>query len=152
MSLSRESDIRGHSHHQVLGVNKERVSARNSSSSVSNVVLGLHGVLLGSKYLKAAQELLDEVAHVGKEMENRSSAEGANKEKTKLGNKDSSKDEKKVESSSSGSELGMAQRQELQMKKAKLVDMLDEVYITYVHMCNRNIVCFSKVFSLTTCE
>ncbi|XP_030456118.1 BEL1-like homeodomain protein 1 [Syzygium oleosum] len=137
MSLSRESDIRGHSHHQVLGVNKERVSARNSSSSVSNVVLGLHGVLLGSKYLKAAQELLDEVAHVGKEMENRSSAEGANKEKTKLGNKDSSKDEKKVESSSSGSELGMAQRQELQMKKAKLVDMLDEVEQRYKQYHNQ---------------
>ncbi|KAL3718414.1 hypothetical protein ACJRO7_003540 [Eucalyptus globulus] len=129
--LSRESDIRGHSHHQFPGINEARVLARNSSSTVSNVVLGLHGVLLGSKYLKAAQELLDEVVNVGKEIKNHSSAEGANKEKTKLGNKDSSKEEKKVESSSNGSELGMAHRQELQMKKAKLVDMLDEVEQRY---------------------
>ncbi|XP_030522482.1 BEL1-like homeodomain protein 1 [Rhodamnia argentea] len=131
MSLSRESDIRGHSRHQLPGINEARASARNSSSSASNVVLGLHGVLLGSKYLKAVQELLDEVVNVGKEMKSGSSAEGANKEKTKLGNKDSSKEDKKVELSSSGSELGMAQRQELQMKKAKLVDMIDEVEQRY---------------------
>ncbi|KAF8039365.1 hypothetical protein BT93_B1794 [Corymbia citriodora subsp. variegata] len=131
MSLSRESDVRGHSHHQFPGINESRVSVQNSSSSASNVVLGLHGVLLGSKYLKAAQELLDEVINVGKEIKNHSSAEGSNKEKTKLGKKDSSKEEKKVEPSSSGSELGMAHRQELQMKKAKLVDMLDEVEQRY---------------------
>ena len=38
----------------------------NSSSSVSNEISSVQSIILGSKYLRAAQEFLDEVVNVGK--------------------------------------------------------------------------------------
>lgn len=115
-----------------------RVSGGSSSSASgvthANGVSGIHSVLLGSKYLKAAQELLDEAVNVN------------NGIKTKLGNKSSGgPTHSKAIGESSGtaasgdgsvggetggkraSELSAAERQEIQMKKAKLISMLEEV-------------------------
>lgn len=102
----------------------------SSSFSISN------GMILGSKYLKVAQELLDEVVNVGKDIK---LSEGGAKEKHKLDNELISLASDDVEScnqKNSVVELTTAQRQELQMKKAKLVSMLDEVdqrYRQYHH-------------------
>lgn len=106
----------------------------SSVSGVSNGVNGMQGVLLSSKYLKAAQELLDEVVNVGKGVKNSELCKASN------GNTKSIAEGSPVAaagdglsgggetSSKSGAELTTAERQEIQMKKAKLVNMLDEVW------------------------
>lgn len=105
----------------------------SSGSGVTNGVSGIQGVLLSSKYLKAAQELLDEVVNVNNN--------GIKSELSKKGNGFSSNNSNKVIGESSGgegsgggeacgkrgAELTTAERQEIQMKKAKLISMLDEV-------------------------
>lgn len=94
-------------------------------------------MILGSKYLKAAQELLDEVVNiVGK------SNKGDDQKKDNSMNKELIPLVSDVNTNSSGGgggesssrqknevaiELTTAQRQELQMKKAKLLAMLEEV-------------------------
>ncbi|XP_073226610.1 BEL1-like homeodomain protein 1 isoform X2 [Cicer arietinum] len=97
-------------------------------SSRGGGISSMHGVFLGSKYLKAAQELLDEFVNVDKGIYKGENSNNNNKEKKKTN----------VEWSSSGDggklqvgELSTAQRQELQMKKSKLVSMLDEVELRY---------------------
>ncbi|KAF5447399.1 hypothetical protein F2P56_032954 [Juglans regia] len=110
----------------------------SSVSAVSNGIPGMQSVVLGSKFLKAVQEVLDEVVNVGKGMKVASLLEGT-KEKMKMNNEptDAIQDIGHGESSSKqAAELTTAQRQELQMKKAKLVNMLDEVeqrYRQYYH-------------------
>lgn len=103
-----------------------RVSAGSpsSASGVSNGVNGVQSVLLSSKYLKAAQELLDEVVNVGKESSKAAKNTG-DSTVAAAGSGD-------AQSGGDGSgkrvsELTTAERQEIQMKKAKLVNMLDEV-------------------------
>lgn len=105
--------------------------AQASSSIVS--LNGVQSVLLNSKYLKVAQELLYEVANVGiKGLQNID----------QLG-KPSNGDTKSIKGGSAGGDDGLSgegqtsskriaelttvERQEVQMKKAKLVNMLDEV-------------------------
>nr|KYP39060.1 BEL1-like homeodomain protein 1 [Cajanus cajan] len=115
----------------------------------------VHSVVLGSKYLKSTQELLDEVVNVGKGIsKGEESMEGAKKEKMK-GNIESTSG---VGDGSScggennsggkqGGELSTAQRQELQMKKSKLVSMLDEVeqrYRQYHHQMQVVITSFEQ--------
>ncbi|KAL3530315.1 hypothetical protein ACH5RR_009637 [Cinchona calisaya] len=104
-----------------------------SASAVSNGIHGLQGTVLGSKYLKAAQQLLDELVNVGKGIKNETMEIKA-KDKAKVnrgstvvvtGGEASQGDTKGV------TELTAAQRQEIQMKKAKLVSMLDEVEQRY---------------------
>ncbi|CAN4119158.1 unnamed protein product [Withania somnifera] len=106
-------------------INHTRGSRASSSFSISN------GMILGSKYLKVAQELLDEVVNVGKNIKLSDGLEGDHaKEKHKLDNELVSLANDDVESSRQKNnvvELTTAQRQELQMKKAQLVSMLDEV-------------------------
>lgn len=110
-----------------------RVSGNSPSSvsAVSNGVSGVHSMVLGSKYLKATQELLDEVVNVGKGIKS-DLIEGA-KDKMKMNKEAMSGDGSSCgggggeTSAKRGAELSTAQRQELQMKKAKLVNMLDEV-------------------------
>ena len=111
-----------------------RVSGGSSStaSAVSNGISGMQSVLLGSKYLKAAQLLLDEVANVGKGIKTDSGEETKEREKVNTISVAASTGEALSGGESSakrGAELSTAQRQELQMKKAKLVNMLDEVHI-----------------------
>jgi hypothetical protein len=135
LSLSLSShDVVGHAH--VAGLSSTsggedlRVSGNSpsSASAVSNGISGMQSVLLGSKYLKAAQEVLDEVVNVGKGIK----VEGTI-EKMKM-NKESKGmigDFPGESSTRQATELTTAQRQELQMKKAKLVSMLDEVDILF---------------------
>lgn len=110
-----------------------RVSSgsNSSASGVTNGVSGMQSVLLSSKYLKAAQELLEEVVNVG------------NGIRTELPKKVSGQQSKVVAESSMAAagdssvggegsgkraaELSTAERQEIQMKKGKLISMLDEV-------------------------
>ncbi|XP_078434642.1 BEL1-like homeodomain protein 1 [Wolffia australiana] len=94
----------------------------------SNEIPTLHGILSGSKFLKAAQQLLDEVVNVGK----------AAKELCPKHQKNSTRAAKEADDSggeAAGSkpkpELTAAERQEQQLKKAKLNTMLDEVEQTY---------------------
>ncbi|KAJ1440778.1 POX domain [Sesbania bispinosa] len=85
---------------------------------VGNGISSMQSVVLGSKYLKAAQEVLDEVVNVEKmkaNIESTSGGENSGGGKQQAG----------------GVELSTAQRQELQMKKTKLVTMLDEVELRY---------------------
>lgn len=110
-----------------------RMSGSTSSTSgVSNGMAGInHGVLMGSKYLKAAQVLLDEVVNVGVEIKDEKMKAPAPATK---GSDDDPKPSPPEENScgeASGKRaaelMTTAERQELQMKKAKLVNMLDEV-------------------------
>ena len=106
-----------------------------SNNGIGTSTAGVPSVLLGSRYLKATQELLDEVVNVGSKMAI-DLANGANKKALKA-NRESTpppaiggSHNSGVESSSSkqiGAEISTAQRQELQVKKAKLASMLDEV-------------------------
>ncbi|XP_031477680.1 BEL1-like homeodomain protein 1 [Nymphaea colorata] len=95
---------------------------------------GLQSVLMGSKYLKAAQQLLDEVVNVGRGMKSQGDAKSTEKEgKTK---KEPTAEDRGDVGSNQGSELSAADRQELQMKKAKLITMMEEVdqrYKQYRH-------------------
>ncbi|CAK9184672.1 unnamed protein product [Ilex paraguariensis] len=113
-----------------------------SSSSVSVVSNGFSSIqttILGSRYLKAAQQLLDEVANVGERNKNETGEGSKEKLKMKMKMKKESmavagETRSGEESRAKGvAELTTAQRQELQMKKAKLVSMLDEVEQRYRH-------------------
>lgn len=84
----------------------------------------MHGVILSSKYLKAAQQLLDEVVNVGNGIKTETPSKKSSSEATKtlgeglIGGETSTK---------RSADLSTAERQEIQMKKAKLLNMLDEV-------------------------
>lgn len=129
-----ETDIQGQPQVPTMSLGEDVRISGNSPSSVSVVSNGISGaqsVVLGSKYLRAAQELLDEVVNVGKGIKTDVS-EGIKEEKIKV-NKELVAAVTGEGSSAGqigtklGAELTTAQRQELQMKKAKLVSMLDEV-------------------------
>ncbi|XP_047169997.1 BEL1-like homeodomain protein 1 [Vigna umbellata] len=114
-----------------------RVSGGSPSSAsgvTNNGASGIQSVFLSSKYLKAAHELLEEVVNVN------------NGIGTELGKKSGGQTKVIGESSAAGSgdgsvggegngkrnsELSTAERQEIQMKKAKLIAMLDEVEQRY---------------------
>ncbi|XP_031126251.1 BEL1-like homeodomain protein 1 [Ipomoea triloba] len=118
------------------GDDQVRVSGGSSSSAsgVSNGVNGAQSRILSSKYLKATQELLEEVVNVGKGIKTGAeSAKGANSQAKSLAGDSSGEGQAGVESSSGNrtTELTTAERQEIQMKKAKLVNMLDEVEQRY---------------------
>ncbi|GMG98407.1 hypothetical protein Nepgr_000247 [Nepenthes gracilis] len=121
------------------GSDEMRISGGSptSVSAASNGVSRAQSVILGSKYMRAAQQLLDEVVNVGKAMKADSEAEQSNKEKKKPSTEEAAAvagDVSCVVGESSckrGAELTTAQRQELQMKKAKLLNMLDEVEQRY---------------------
>ncbi|EPS74374.1 hypothetical protein M569_00381 [Genlisea aurea] len=114
----------------------------SSASAVSNGVTGgVQSVLLSSKYLKAAQELLDEVVNVGKGARTPAGESSSKATTTNSHNKTAAEssvsgaaanEPDNVGSSSKlATDLTTAERQEVQMKKAKLVNMLDEVEQRY---------------------
>ncbi|KAK4375874.1 hypothetical protein RND71_006551 [Anisodus tanguticus] len=146
-----------------LSPQQQQISFNNISSSsprANNVIRGtLDGsssMTLGSKYLKAAQELLDEVVNiVGKSIKEDDQKKGENSM-----NKESMPLVSDVNTSSGGGEsssrlknevaveLTTAQRQELQIKKAKLVSMLEEVeqrYRQYHHQMQIIVSSFEQV-------
>ncbi|KAL5763668.1 hypothetical protein ACOSQ2_016262 [Xanthoceras sorbifolium] len=92
-----------------------------SASVVSNGIASIQNVILESKYLRAAQELLDEVVNVFNVVKAQET-----KEKLKMEKESTAEGSINV-----GGELTTAQKQELQLKKAKLVNMLDEVEQRY---------------------
>ncbi|WOL12732.1 BEL1-like homeodomain protein 1 [Canna indica] len=103
--------------------------------------------LAGSKYLRAAQQLLDEVVNVGK---------GIKDERAKAAHlKNPPADGSNLESKGPGAEvaenntnLSTAEKQELQMKKTKLVNMLEEVeqrYRQYRHQIQIVVSSFESV-------
>ncbi|XP_028777558.1 LOW QUALITY PROTEIN: BEL1-like homeodomain protein 1 [Neltuma alba] len=106
----------------------------SSASGVTNGVSGIQSVLQGSKYLKAAQELLDEVVNVNdgikSEMAKKSRSQTkANKDSSTAASGDGSAGGEG--SAKPSSELTTADKQDIQMKKAKLISMLDEVEQRY---------------------
>ncbi|KAK3028947.1 hypothetical protein RJ639_037611 [Escallonia herrerae] len=111
----------------------------SSVSAISNGgVNGMQSVLLSSKYLKVAQELLEEVVNVGEGVKSTNkSAKGTNGQNKAIGGSPAATTGEApsggATSTKSGGELTTAERQEIQMKKAKLVNMLDEVEQRYRH-------------------
>ncbi|CAN4099017.1 unnamed protein product [Withania somnifera] len=146
---------------------QQQISFNNISSSSSprtNDVVTVRGTLdgsssinmvLGSKYLKAAQELLDEVVNIvgksikrddqKKELENSmNNWPLASDVNTSSGGAESSSKQK----NEVAAELSTSQRQELQMKKAKLVAILEEVeqrYRQYHHQMQIIVSSFEQV-------
>ncbi|XP_041027105.1 BEL1-like homeodomain protein 1 [Juglans microcarpa x Juglans regia] len=109
-----------------------RISGGSSSSAsgVTNGVSGMRNVLLSSKYLKAAQELLDEVVNVGNGMKSEILRKANGRAKVMGESSAAESGDGSVGGEASGkraAELSTAERQEIQMKKAKLLNMLDEV-------------------------
>ncbi|CAL0333952.1 unnamed protein product [Lupinus luteus] len=110
------------------------ISGMNNNNNNNNGILG-------SKYLKATHELLDEVVNVGKGIFKGESINSVlNKEKIKMDIEsisgiggDGSGGGGQNSESKQGVELSTTQRQEVQMKKSKLVGMLDEVEQRYRH-------------------
>ncbi|KAK1411003.1 hypothetical protein QVD17_37546 [Tagetes erecta] len=105
-----------------------------SASGVSNGVSGMHSVLLNSKYLNATHELLEEVVNVSKSVFNNS--DQSSKNMKMIGGGDGSPPQTITGEETStkrvdGPDLTTAERQEIQMKKAKLINMLDEVEQRY---------------------
>lgn len=93
-------------------------------------------MVMSSKYLKAAQELLDEVVSVSKGVEDaKTAATAATKSLAAVKKKEDSEgvsgggteDGAGAKSGGGAAEMSTAERQELQMKKSKLINMLDEV-------------------------
>ena len=129
--------VQSHTQQAVSGEETLRISGGSSSSAsgVTNGVAGIQGVLISSKYLKAAQELLDEVVNVSQNrIKNESSPRKGNGNQTKM-NGDASAATGTADGSLEGEadgkravELTTAERQEIQMKKVKLISMLDEVH------------------------
>lgn len=111
-----------------------RVSGGSTSSlsGVTNGVSGMQSVLLSSKYLKAAQELLDEVVNVGSGIRTESSTKKSSGQQSKIVGESSgaASGDGSAGGEANGkraADLTTAERQEIQMKKAKLISMLDEV-------------------------
>lgn len=80
--------------------------------------------IMGSKYLKIAQELLDEVVNVGNDRPEKAKAI---KDSTASVNR-----EAQAANKGGADDLSTAQKQEIQMKKVKLNTMLDEVCMTFL--------------------
>lgn len=97
-------------------------------------------MVMNSKYLRAAQELLDEVVSVSKGVDDvdakaasaaKSAASVRKKEDSEGLSGGGGEDGAGGSKSSGAPEMSTAERQELQMKKGKLVNMLDEVEQRY---------------------
>ncbi|CAD6255286.1 unnamed protein product [Miscanthus lutarioriparius] len=93
-------------------------------------------MVMSSKYLKAAQELLDEVVSVSKGVEDankttKSLAAVKKKEDSEGVSGGGTDDGSGAKSGGGAAEMSTAERQELQMKKSKLINMLDEVEQRY---------------------
>ncbi|XP_068465537.1 BEL1-like homeodomain protein 4 isoform X2 [Phaseolus vulgaris] len=132
---SYKSALGGHHHQALLGQTHQGHVAFAASSSTSS--LGVVNALRNSKYIKAAQELLEEFCSVGRgqfkknkfnrQLSNPSSNHGA----SGGGGGASSSLSKDVPP------LSAADRIEHQRRKVKLLTMLDEAYRRYSHYCEQ---------------
>ncbi|CAN6722286.1 unnamed protein product [Malus baccata var. baccata] len=119
--------------------------------------LGSTNAMLSSKYLKAAQQLLDEVVNVKKALkQSRLDKNQSFKRSGSDGSKETDGNDQHLRRSSdpgesstiSSVELSAAERQDLQNKKTKLLSMLDEVdrrYKQYYHQLQAVVSFFDKV-------
>ncbi|GAV57309.1 Homeobox_KN domain-containing protein/POX domain-containing protein [Cephalotus follicularis] len=153
LSLSSQQQPGFGSQAQASGVSGED---RSSNSGVTNGVSGMQGVLLSSKFLKAAQELLDEVVNVNGNVIRSESSKKVNGGscstkvigESSVGSGDHGGSVGGEAGGRRGAELTTAERQEIQMKKAKLISMLGEVeqrYRQYHHQMQIVISSFEQV-------
>ncbi|KAJ8439215.1 hypothetical protein Cgig2_003428 [Carnegiea gigantea] len=105
---------------------------------------GIASTLLKSKYLKAAQQLLDEVVNVQDALKKPESGKGQNSNKvdedsreSKGGSQPPSEANESAAGSGSTHELSPAERQDLQNKLDKLHSLLDEVDRRYKQYCHQ---------------
>ncbi|KQJ85628.1 BEL1-like homeodomain protein 7 [Brachypodium distachyon] len=118
------------SYHESLRVDDIRMKTMQSEASRA---------IRHSRYLKAAQEVLDEVVNVWKNIKQKAQKEQAEPEKadgkeTDGGPKSEGVSSNPQESGANAApELSTAEKQELQNKMAKLMAMLDEVDRKYKH-------------------
>lgn len=101
---------------------------------------GMATTLLKSKYLKVAQQLLDEVVNVRDALKRSDSGKDQNPSKVDDVSKESkagSQAASEANESGSSQELSPAERQELQNKLDKLHSMLDEVDRRYKQYCQQ---------------
>ncbi|GMJ13960.1 BEL1-like homeodomain 1, embryo sac development arrest 29 [Hibiscus trionum] len=165
LSLSSQQHPGYGSQAQAASGEDMRVSGGSGSpgSGVTNGVSGVQSVLFSSKFLKAAQELLDEVVTVN-------STEITKNELAKKGSGDNSNSSKANGESAAaagdgsaggetegkhGAELTTAERQEIQMRKAKLISMLDEVeqrYRQYHHQMQVVISSFEQAAGIASAK
>ncbi|OWM79030.1 BEL1-like homeodomain protein 1 [Punica granatum] len=125
----------------VVSAEDIRLSPGGLSPAASGVTIGVSGMpsaVLSSKYLKAAQELLDEVVNVGHGIMHKKDKSKKDGEEKKMSGELTARPKTGDGSASgegtsrkSGAELTAVERQEVQMKKAKLMTMLDEVEQRY---------------------
>jgi Associated with HOX len=100
----------------------------------------LQNVNSNLKYLKAAQELLDEVVNVKEALKQRGKKNQSQGTATRLGAKEMTNPGAKIENngqdlaSNSVTELSPSERQDLQNKVTKLLAMLDEVCISIFNL------------------
>ncbi|KAG6536017.1 BEL1-like homeodomain protein 1 [Zingiber officinale] len=122
----------------------EMPPARADESKIN----GVTGLLMRSKYLKAAQQLLDEVVNVGKGFKDEFTKRATSKNpaatvafKTTDGGEENT-------SAKRAPDLSSAEKQEVRMKKAKLVNMLEEVeqrYQQYRHQMHAVVSSFEAI-------
>ncbi|QCE05160.1 BEL1-like homeodomain protein 1 [Vigna unguiculata] len=121
---------------QGLSLSLHGEEVRPSSSSASGAsngggVAGIQSVLLSSKYLRATQELLDEVVNVNSGIKVEQGKKSFEKTKVVGESSTAASGDGGEGSGKRSSELSTTERQEIQMKKAKLINMLDEVEQRY---------------------
>ncbi|EOA30422.1 hypothetical protein CARUB_v10013548mg [Capsella rubella] len=100
-------------------IETSRSNNNNEYANATHVVSGFTRTIHNSKYLKAAQELLDEAVNVKKALKQ------FQPEGDKIG------EEKEKFLQTNVAEIPQAERQELQSKLSKLLSILDEVDRTY---------------------
>ncbi|XP_074325159.1 BEL1-like homeodomain protein 2 [Apium graveolens] len=134
----------GISHNQGMHLQGEVVGGQNQFGFGSNSTLGVVNVLRGSKYLKAAQELLEEFCSVGR---------GQFKTTNKQLGRQNSINPNSTSSTSAGTgangsaassskdppppPLSASERIDHQRRKVKLLSMLDEAQRRYNHYCEQ---------------
>ncbi|CAH2051627.1 unnamed protein product, partial [Thlaspi arvense] len=110
-----------------LGLSSQMETSRgNNNEYATQVVSGFTRTIHDSKYLKAAQQLLDEAVNVKKAL----------KQFQPEGDKIDEEKEKNLQESSKNPDIPQGERQELQSKLSKLLSILDEVdrrYKQYYH-------------------
>ncbi|KAF8013526.1 hypothetical protein BT93_I1386 [Corymbia citriodora subsp. variegata] len=109
--------------HSLVGANQDLNTGNFSVNGMSS----MSRMLSNSRYLRAAQQLLDEVVNVRKALKH---SDSEKIKKSEEGDEDSKKDVASNPQESDGNstgDLSQAERQELQSKLAKLSSMLDEV-------------------------
>lgn len=111
-----------------LGLSSQIETSRgNNNEYATQVVSGFTRTIHNSKYLKAAQQLLDEAVNVKKAL----------KQFQPEGDKIDEEKEKNLQESSTNlppADIPQAERQELQSKLSKLLSILDEVIRLKLHL------------------